>query len=65
MDDTCSSGRSLLRCAEAVRQHGGEVIQVIALFDRDAGGNAVKAAGYRYDYALRVSEDGNCAPQTK
>ena len=55
VDDTCSSGHSLLKCAEAVRQHGGEVIQVIALFDRDAGGNAVKAAGYRYDYALRVS----------
>ena len=55
MDDTCSSGHSLLKCAETDKQHGGEVIQVIALFDRDAGGNAVQAAGYRYDYALRVS----------
>ena len=58
-DDTCSSGHSLLKCAETVRQHVGDVIQVIALFDRDAGDNAVKAAGYRYDYALRVSEDGS------
>ena len=65
VDDTCSSGHSLLRCAETVRQHGGEVIQVIALFDRDAGGNALKEAGYRYDYALRVSEDGSCQPQEK
>ena len=65
VDDTCSSGHSLLRCAETVRQHGGEVIQVIALFDRDAGGNAVKEAGYRYDYALRVSEDGSCQLQPK
>ena len=65
VDDTCSSGHSLLRCAETVRQHGGEAIQVIALFDRDAGGNAVKEAGYRYDYALRVSEDGSCQPQPK
>ena len=65
VDDTCSSGHSLLRCAEIVRQHGGEVIQVIALFDRDAGGNAVKEAGYRYDYALRVSEDGGSEPQPK
>ena len=56
VDDTCSSGYSLLKCAETVRQHRGEVIQVIALFDRDAGGNAVQAAGYRYDYALRVRE---------
>ena len=65
VDYTCSSGHSLLRCAETVRQHGGEVIQVIALFDRDGGGNAVKEAGYRYDYALRVSEDGSCEPQPK
>ena len=63
VDDTCSAGRSLLRCAETVKQHGGDVVQVIALFDRDAGGMAVKAAGYRYDYALRVSEDGSCEPQ--
>ena len=56
VDDTYSSGHSLLRCAKTVTQHGGEVIQVIALFDRDAGGNAVQEAGYRYDYALRVRE---------
>ena len=65
VDDTCSSGHSLLKCAETVKEHGGEVIQAIALFDRDAGGNAVKEAGYRYDYALRVSEDGSCRPQPK
>ena len=63
VDDTCSTGHSLLKCAETVEQHGGEVIQIIALFDRDAGGNAVQEAGYRYDYALRVSEDGSCEPQ--
>ena len=44
-DSTCSSRHSLLKCAETVEQHGGEVTQVIALFDRDAGGDAVKAAG--------------------
>ena len=65
VDDTCSSGHSLLRCAETIKEHGGEVIQVIVLFDRDAGGNALKEAGYRYDYALRVSEDGSCQPQPK
>ena len=63
--DTCSSGHSMLKCAETVKEHGGEVIQVIALFDRDAGGNALKEAGYRYDYALRVSEDGSSQPQPK
>ena len=63
--DTYSGGHSLLKCSEAVRQHAGEVIQFIALFDRDAGGNAVKAADYRCDYALRVSEGGSCEPQPK
>ena len=65
VDDTYSSGHSLLRCAQTVKQRGGEVIQVIALFDRDAGGDAVQAAGYRYDYELRVSEDGICEPQPR
>ena len=55
----------LLCCAETVDKHGGEVIQVITLFDLDAGGNAVKEAGYRYDYALHVSEDGSCQPQPR
>ena len=55
----------LLCCVETVEKHDGEVIQVIELFDRDAGGNAVKPAGYRYDCALRVSEDGSCEPQPK
>ena len=41
------------------------MIQVIALFDRDAGGKAVQAAGYRYDYALRIIEDGSCEPQPR
>ena len=50
----------MLCCVETVEKHDGEVIQVITLFDRDAGGNAVKENGYRYDYALRVNEDGSC-----
>ena len=37
----------------------------MALFDRDDGGNAVEKAGYRYDYALGVSEGGGSEPQPK
>ena len=55
----------LLCCVETVEKHDGEVIQVTALFDRDANGNAVKEGGYRYDYALRVSQDGSCQPQLR
>ncbi len=65
VDDTCSSGHSLLRCVETVRQHCGEVIQVIVLFARDAGGNAVQKSSYHYDYAQRISEDGGSEPQPK
>ena len=65
VDDTCSTAHSPPKCGETVQQHGGEVIQVIALLDLDSGGNAVQAAGYRYDYALHVSEDGSCQPQPK
>jgi len=31
---------------------------VLAVFDRDHGGAAIRAAGYRYNYVLRL-EDGN------
>lgn len=55
----------LLCRAETVEKHGGEAIQVIALFDREAGGNAVQEAGYRDDYAQRVSEDGGREPQPR
>lgn len=65
VDDACSTGHSLLQCAETVEQHGGAVTQIIALFDRDNVGKAVKEAGYRYDYAQRVSEGASCAPQPK
>lgn len=60
VDDTCYSGESILSAISAVERAGSSVRQVVALFDRDRGGEAIRAAGYRYDYALRL-EDGKPA----
>ena len=57
VDDTCFSGESILSAIAAVEEAGSTVRQVVALFDRDQGGAAIRAAGYRYDYVLRL-EDG-------
>ena len=58
VDDTCFSGESILWAIRAVEEAGSAVRQVVAVFDRDHGGAAIRAAGYRYDYVLRL-EDGN------
>ena len=58
VDDTCFSGESILAAIDAVEQAGSAVRQVLAMFDRDHGGAAIRAAGYRYNYVLRL-EDGN------
>ena len=54
VDDTCYSGESILWAIRAVEDAGSAVRQVVAMFDRDDGGAAIRAAGYRYDYALRL-----------
>ncbi len=57
VDDTCFSGESILWTIRAVEETGSRVRQVLAMFDREHGGETVRAAGYRYDYVLRL-EDG-------
>lgn len=57
VDDTCFSGESILSAISAVEEAGSAVRQVVTMFDRDRGGDAIRAAGYRYDYVLRM-EDG-------
>ena len=57
VDDTCFSGGSIIRCIQAVEQAGSVVRQVVAVFDRDSGGDRIRALGYDYRYVLRL-EDG-------
>ena len=57
VDDTCATGGSLIKCIEAVEEAGSVVRQVVAVFDRDDGGQRIRQLGYDYRYVLRV-EDG-------
>ena len=57
VDDTCATGGSIIRCIAAVEGAGSVVSQVIAVFDRDDGGERIRRMGYDYRYLLRL-EDG-------
>jgi orotate phosphoribosyltransferase len=54
VDDTCATGGSLIKCIEAVERAGSVVRQVVAVFDRDDGGERIRQLGYDYRYLLRV-----------
>ena len=54
VDDTCSTGGSILDTIDVLKNKGIEVIQVITLFDRDEG---YKRIPYNYRRVFRL-EDG-------
>jgi orotate phosphoribosyltransferase len=57
LEDVITSGGSALEACEAVRNEGGEVLGVMALLDREAGGRAaIEEAGYRVFSIFRISE---------
>ena len=57
IEDVITSGGSALQACEAVKAEGGEVLAVMALLDRDAGGReAIEDAGYRVFSLVRLSE---------
>jgi len=57
IEDVITSGGSALQACEAVRAEGGEVLAVLALLDREAGGRErIEEAGYRVLSLLGVSE---------
>jgi len=55
VEDTVTTGGSLLKAVRAAEHEGLEVVGVLALVDREEGG-AEAFAGYRYDALFRVSE---------
>ena len=57
VDDTCSTGQTLLECIRTVEEAGSVVEQVLTVFDRGHGGDALRERGYDYRYVLRL-EDG-------
>lgn len=57
VEDVITSGGSALRACDAVRAEEGEVLAVLALVDREAGGReAIEAAGYPVLSLFGVSE---------
>lgn len=57
VEDVITSGGSALQACAAVRDEGGEVLGVMALLDREAGGRErIEEAGYRVFSLFRISE---------
>jgi orotate phosphoribosyltransferase len=57
LEDVITSGASALEACAAVRAEGGEVLGVMALLDREAGGRElIEEAGYRVFSLFRISE---------
>lgn len=57
IEDVITSGGSALEACAAVTAEGGEVLAVLALIDREAGGaEAIEAAGHHLLTVYRISE---------
>ena len=62
IDDTCSTGSSLLHAINTIENAGGAVVVVACILDRHMGGSdAIKAKGHEFFSLLEADEDGNIA----
>jgi len=63
VDDTCSTGGSLLHAIDAVEQAGSQVVKVLCILDRRQGGSdEVRRRGYDFFALLDADDEGNIAP---
>lgn len=59
VEDTSTTGGSVLTAVEAVREAGGEVIGVAVIVDRNTGAKElIEAAGVKYRYAVGLADLG-------
>ena len=59
VEDTSTTGGSVLTAVEALRAGGAEVVGVAVILDRDTGARqAVEAAGLEYRYAISAADLG-------
>ena len=59
VDDTCSTGGSLIHAIESVEAAGCEVVRVICILDRKSGGSdAIRRRGYDFVALLEANEKG-------
>jgi orotate phosphoribosyltransferase len=57
VEDTSTTGGSVLEAVGALRDHGAIVVGVAVIVDRDTGAReAVEAAGLEYRYAVGISD---------
>ena len=60
IDDTCTSGGSLLRAIQLVEAEGCTVVKVVVVLDRDEGGNQqIKGTGYPFESLLTADNEGS------
>ncbi len=59
VEDTCTTGGSVLTAVEALREARADVVGVATVVDRDTGAReAVEAAGLEYRYVLGLADLG-------
>ena len=64
VEDTSTTGGSVLTAVEALREAGAEVVGVAVIVDRDTGARqAVEAAGLAYRFAISAVDLGLSTPQ--
>lgn len=57
LEDTVTTGGSLLKAADRVKEAGYEVVRVVSMVDRGEGGaERIREAGYEYTSILTISE---------
>ena len=62
VDDTCSTGGSVLDAIEAVEEAGCSVVKVVCILDRQMGGSdEIRRRGYDFTALLEATEGGDIA----
>ena len=66
IDDTCSTGGSLIRAIDAMEAAGCEVVVVACILDRQTGGSdAIRGRGHEFIALLEADSQGNIVPTQK
>jgi len=63
VEDVVTQGGSVIKAIDAVLARGCEIVTVVALVDRNAGGGEkLRERGLAYTYLFRTDADGNLLP---
>ena len=63
VDDTCTTGASLLMAIDAAEAAGCQVVKVICILDRrEGGGDEIRRRGYDFVSVLEADDNGRIGP---